>query len=281
MYDEQYETVASKIDARIRRDLIRKVFTTVCYQLLATASIVAATVYLIPAVLVARNLNLMMTFAGGAWGVLWLLFTCCPSLSRNQPSGNILLGVVTLIQSLLLSGIVFAEVVGGWRGVPQVYGWPPSLSAYDIGSRLSGGSGHARVLMVLVGTIAAVIGATGAAHGMRHAPFRWYHALMVGSLCFTLLGLLKIIFLREHVAWIAIVEAGLAGILFCAYLVFDVWRLLKKGTPDVDNHVFLTMAIYMDIIYLFIELLRMLAEISAAAEDKERNRKNRSRGRRY
>eukprot|EP00878_Enallax_costatus_P001576 GHUV01001727.1.p1 GENE.GHUV01001727.1~~GHUV01001727.1.p1 ORF type:complete len:119 (+),score=11.16 GHUV01001727.1:352-708(+) len=82
------------------------------------------------------------------------------------------------------------------------------------------------------------------------------------SLLFAMIGAgILTIFIHSKVLNIAI--AGIGAAVFACYIVFDVQLMVGTGSYSIspDDYVMATINIYLDVINLFLYLLRLLQEI--------------------
>ena len=52
--------------------------------------------------------------------------------------------------------------------------------------------------------------------------------------------------------------AGVGVMIFSGLLVFDTWRLLRSGTYGQDDYVLAAVAIYLDLLNMFLFILSLL-----------------------
>jgi len=92
--------------------------------------------------------------------------------------------------------------------------------------------------------------------------FTTHGGVLVGLLVALLVcGLIKVFL--PHSKTLEIVYAGGGALLFSAYLVWDVQRLMygKESQIGVDDYVLAAISIYLDILNIFLNVLRILQEV--------------------
>jgi len=163
----------------------------------------------------------LLLFLGVAWGFMW-------GIERNKDSGigvALLLGF-TLFMGLMLSGIL--QVALGFRN-------GASLIAVA-------GGGTATIFFVLAGV------ATTAKRDFSTMGKFLFVGVMV-----LLLAMLANAFLQ--IAALALTISALAVVIFSAYILFDIQRIVRGGET---NYVSATLAVYLDIYNVFVSLLHLL-----------------------
>uniref|UniRef100_A0A2K5KL02 Uncharacterized protein n=1 Tax=Cercocebus atys TaxID=9531 RepID=A0A2K5KL02_CERAT len=162
-----------------------------------------------------------------AFFVVLIILACCGNLRRQVPANYILLGFFTALEGLLLGAIsVFYKA--------EEVLWATA----------------ATTLVTLALTLFAL-------------QTKWDFTLLNGVLfvfCFVLLiyGII-LIFVRSY--WLHLLYAGLGTVLFSFYLVMDVQLMLgghHHYSLDPEEYVFAALNIYLDIINLFIFILRLI-----------------------
>ncbi|MEK7403002.1 MAG: Bax inhibitor-1 family protein [Gemmatimonadota bacterium] len=83
----------------------------------------------------------------------------------------------------------------------------------------------------------------------------WGGFFFVGVIVLIVTGLLNIFFQNETAAlWIA----GGTVLVFGGLLVFDTWRILRTDTYGPDDYVLAAVSIYLDLLNIFLAVLRLL-----------------------
>jgi modulator of FtsH protease len=129
----------------------------------------------------------------------------------------------------------------------------PVLDAYAA-------SGMGGIVVDAAGTTAAITVAAGAygaltrrdLSGMRSVLFVGLIAVVVGYL----LGLIL------HLSMLSLVLSAISALLFTAYIVYDFNRVARTRSASQGDAVLLAVSIYLDILNLFLSLLRILSAFS-------------------
>lgn len=108
----------------------------------------------------------------------------------------------------------------------------------------------------------AVLSATVAAVGLGAllAEAAVITALLVTGLTVYTFRLLSCIFPSLHTGVMGLVVSFLGAGIFCAYLVFDTWRIAHE--LQVDDYIEGAVQLYMDIVNIFIYILDILMQLS-------------------
>jgi len=170
---------------------------------------------------------LWLTLALG-FGFLCIL-TCCPDIGRAYPSNYFLLGAFTLTEGILI-GVITAM---------------HQTSA---------------VLLAVCVTLALVAGLT---YYSVKTKSDWTGSgpyLFVALLCLLILGFTL---LFVNVPFLQKVHSTLGALLFSFYLVYDT-QIITGGKHqqfrlEIDEYVFAALALYLDIINLFLYILNTLS----------------------
>nr|XP_057909302.1 protein lifeguard 1 [Doryrhamphus excisus] len=215
-------------DAAVRRGFIRKVYLTLMIQLLVTVGIICAFLYWDTLREWTRTNNWFTYTMMATVMVLLVLLSCCDNIRRRVPLNFITMGVFTLAEGLMLGSItVFysAEAVLWAVGATALVSF--SLSVFAMQTK-------------------------------------WDFTMASGSLwvfAWTLLSFaLLCAILRSQFAYIA--YACLGTLLFSLYLVFDTQRIVggkhRKCEVSPEEYVFAALSLYLDIVVLFLFLLKLI-----------------------
>ncbi|KAI6190950.1 Transmembrane BAX inhibitor motif-containing protein 4 [Aphelenchoides bicaudatus] len=208
-------------DTRLRMGFLRKVLGILLFQFGVTV-ILSTALYLTPVVrgFIHQQPWIMFTCIFGSIGVLLALFVH----AHNVPMNYFLLGIWTIMQALTVASIVtfydLEVVVQALLITVAVVG---SLFAYTLQTKRDWSKGYA-----ILGTL---------------------------SMAFIFATLLQII-LMSSVFNFAMSLFGAA--LFSAYLVFDLDMVLHVHSEE--DYVIACVMIYMDVVNLFLNILRIVAE---------------------
>ena len=105
-------------------------------------------------------------------------------------------------------------------------------------------------------TAAAVIALTIYAW-VTDINFEFCAAILIVSLVVVLIGSLVGMF--YHAVWWHTMISIAVVILFCCYIVFDTQMIIGKNSSlEIDEYVFAAMMLYIDIVYLFLEIQKLM-----------------------
>lgn len=158
--------------------------------------------------------------------VLMIVLTCCSQFARQYPTNYILLTGFTICEAYLISYIC-------------------SLVNAKI------------VLMAASLTCAVVIGLTIYACTTKTDFTVCNSMLFIASLVLLLMGIMMI-FVKSPI--LHLIYSGLGTFLFALYLVYDTQLIIgnKENQLDIDDYVYGALMLYVDIIQLFLHILRIL-----------------------
>ncbi len=213
---------------QVRHAFIRKVYSLLTLQLMVTTGICALFMF-------NDKVNSFASSEGGQ-ALFWisivatfaiLITLCCSqNLARRHPHNYILLGLFTLAQSYIL-GIV--------------------TSSYNTSV----------VLMAFGTTIAITLTLTLFAWQTKYD-----FTTMRGGLLAALVGIIVLnvinIFLKNNI--LSIVISCFGVVIFSGYIVYDTQLIVggnHKYSYGIDDYVFATISLYLDIINLFLYLLQL------------------------
>ncbi len=163
----------------------------------------------------------LLVFLAIAWGFMW-------GIERNKNSG---LGVALLLGFTLFMGVMLS-------GILQV----------ALGFR----NGASLIAMAGGGTAAIFFTLAGIATTSKRDFSSMSRFLFVGVVVL-LLAMLANAFLQ--VPALALTISAVAVLLFSAYILFDIQRIVRGGET---NYVSATLAVYLDIYNVFVSLLHLL-----------------------
>eukprot|EP00386_Alphamonas_edax_P010581 GDKI01034038.1.p1 GENE.GDKI01034038.1~~GDKI01034038.1.p1 ORF type:complete len:242 (-),score=67.06 GDKI01034038.1:197-922(-) len=237
MYDPEAGTafisndyIDDKTDAAIRRGFVRKVYGILAVQLAITVAIAAPLVYSAKAQMWLAANMWVLGLAVATTLITMLVMVCIPSTARSFPGNFIMLFLFTASEGLLV-------------GV--------AASAYTVPS----------VILALSMTVLITLGLTVYAFTTKDdftgaGPYLF--AFLWGMIIF---GFFLFFFPSPFAHKL---YAGMGAILFCMYIVYDT-QLIMGGRNHrfqfgVDDYVFAALNIYLDIIQLFLYLLKLFGE---------------------
>jgi len=218
------------MDKQVRRGFIRKVFGILSVQLLITFAIAASLMSVDGAKLyVQQNAWPVSVAAVSLFGSL-ISLACCGDLHRKFPYNYALLGIFTVSESFFV-GVISMQ--------------------YDTQV----------VIMALCTTALVVAGLTAYAFQTKY-DFTTFGGILFCSL-FCLIGFgFMTMFIQNHV--MEIMYSSVGALIFSCYLVFDIQLLMhgKRVQLSPDDYVFAALNLYLDIVQLFLHILRLYGEMS-------------------
>ncbi|RNA37083.1 lifeguard 1-like, partial [Brachionus plicatilis] len=217
-------------DVKIRHAFIQKVYSIVSLQLLITVTITALFVFLEPVKISFYSNIWILWIALGGTLVILIVLVCCESVSRKFPINIILLMIFTVFESILIGAI------------SAVFNINTIFIALGITSVV--------VIALTIFAFQTKIDFTG---------FGVY--LFVFGIVLCAFGIVTLIY-RSQILNILYAASG-AG-LFSFYLIFDTQLMLgghHKNSISPEDYVFGALNIYVDIINLFLFILRLVSAI--------------------
>jgi len=219
------------IKDQIRIGFIRKVFGIITIQLIFSFSFILLCQAKSVKNFIAHNEGLsviILSISTIAFIISVCLISCNRELARKVPTNYILLFCVTLAESILSAGAAVS--------------FPPEI-----------------VITAIVLTIATSFGII--CYTLKSKRDLSYCGMTLFALISQLLffGILNLIF-RSN--FLHMVYTFLSTIMFGLYLVYDVQLISGKFGREysIDDYIFAAMELYIDIIRLFLEILRLLSK---------------------
>jgi len=223
--DDFIDTI-DKLDVNLRHGFVRKVFSILFLQLVVTFSIVVAFTLAEPVKEFVQTSGTLFYISYFVAFVLIIVLSCFSSVARSHPFGLLFLAAVTL---------TLGYVVGTLATFTE-----PTIVYIAIGATLG------LVLGLVAFSFQTKYDFTG------KAPY-----LFVGLIALWIFGI-TLIFIEEARST-RIVFAALGVLLFSFLLVYDLQLIIggksRRYTLSVDEYVFASLSLYLDIIYIFIFLL--------------------------
>lgn len=217
-----------------RRNFVRKVYGTVAMQLSLTA--------LLAGPIASASSAWLQTYAGGLSTLslvltLGLLVTGCCSrgglrgLMRAYPTNMAVLGTFTLAEAIMV-GLI--------------------CSTYEVQS----------VVLCMALTTAAVGALTAWACTTEMDTTRWGEHLVAACFGLSLAGLVAM-FVGSPILHTFYAAGG--ALVFAGFLVYDTQMIISNKHESqrnfsIDDYAFASLMIYMDVVRIFIHLLRLLGE---------------------
>lgn len=224
----EFQKAEEGLSKHSRMGFIRKVYLILCAQLVITAFFVAlgAVVESLNIFLRTNILFLIVACIGSIVTIIMLI--CIPGWAREVPKNYILLFLFTIFET------------------------------YSVGS-LTAHYKATSVFAAAVLTAAVVIGLTVYAFYTK-TDFTYEGGLLF-MCCFALLAV-SFIQIFFYCRWLEILICIFGVILFGVYLIYDTQLLLgdKGNKYEIDDYVLAALNIYVDIINMFIYILRLLGD---------------------
>ena len=212
----------------MRVGFIRKVYSILAFQLLMTASFTSYVCFSDPAALwLQQNLWFMILCCFGAIVTMYAL-GCYPSIARSVPTNYVLLLIFTACQTVMVATI---------------------CSIYERRS----------VFMAAVLTATVVVALTIYAF-TTESDFTICGGFLFALVAVLLVASIMAIFIRNRYLQLAI--SVLAVLVFSIYILYDTQLIIGNQSRklSVDDYIFAAMMLYIDIIQLFLEILKLLGD---------------------
>ncbi|KAL6264094.1 protein lifeguard 4-like [Pogonomyrmex barbatus] len=218
--DFAYRNNVHNADIKIRMGFLRKVYGLLSIQLLMTVAL--ASVFVISSTVKLYVQNNVWTI-GLAFFLTMAILIALMIKRRDHPTNLILLSTFTLVQAYTIGVVV---------------------SMYDT----------TVVLEALFITLTVLLGLTAYTFQTKRDFSFLGFGLFIGLWCLLIGGLLQI-FLQSTTLELVISIGG--ALLFCLFIVFDTQLIMHTLSPE--EYILATINIYLDIINLFLHILRALA----------------------
>ncbi|XP_051792125.1 protein lifeguard 1 [Erpetoichthys calabaricus] len=211
----------------VRRAFIRKVYITLMIQLVITAGIICIFIYW-PLLNNWLILNPWFTYTTlPVVLVLAIILACCTDARRKVPLNFILLGLFTVVEGLMLGSVTVFFTTSAVM-------WAAGATAFVCFSL----------------TIFAL-------------QTKWDFTLMAGVMWAVLWSLVSFGILCAIIRsqWLSIVYSAIGTLIFAVYLVLDTQLMLggkHKYSISPEEYIFAALNLYLDIINLFLFLLRII-----------------------
>jgi len=212
----------------VRIGFIRKVYSILAAQLTMTAAFTSYVCFSDAAALwLQHNIWFVMLCCIGTIITMYAL-GCYPSVARSVPTNYVLLTIFTACESVMVAAI---------------------CSIYERRS----------VFMAAVLTATMVIALTIYAFTTK-TDFTYCGAFLFALVAVLLVASIMAIFIRNRYLQLAI--SVFAVLLFSMYIVYDTQLIVGNQSTklSVDDYVYAAMMLYIDIIQLFIEILKLLGD---------------------
>lgn len=167
----------------------------------------------------------LLLFLGVAWGLMW-------GIQRNKDSG---VGVLLLLGFTFFMGLMLAPML-------------------QVALRLS--NGGQLIALAAGGTGAIFFSLAGIASNTSRDFSNLGKFLFAGLILLIVASLANLFF---HIPALALALSAIAVVIFSAYILFDINRIVRGGET---NYVVATLAVYLDIYNVFVNLLNLLMAFS-------------------
>lgn len=223
--DDQLPGWGSFGEKAIRRLFIRKVYTILLIQLTFTFSVVGVFTMVDSVKHFVQARPALYFLAYVTFLVLYIVLACCQSVRRNWPSNIIFLGLFT---------IAFSYFAGALASQYNTYS----------------------VLMCFGICASCCLVITAFSFNTKYDLTSFVGALVIISWVLFLFGIISI-FTISSFPFLHKVYSALAALMFMAFLAVDTQMLMsnKKYSMSPEDHIFASLQLYMDIMYIFILLL--------------------------
>ncbi|XP_034642031.1 protein lifeguard 3 [Trachemys scripta elegans] len=217
-------------DKRVRHAFIRKVYTIISVQLLVTVGIIAVFTFVSPVRNFVRRNVAVYYCSYAVFLVTYLVLACCQGPRRHFPCNVILLSIFTLAMAFMAGTIA---------------------SMYDTTAVL--------IAMVITAKVAIIV------------TIFCFQTKVDFTSCtglFCVLGIVvlltsivtAIVLYYKYIQLVHMVFAAVVAIVFTLFLAYDTQLLVgnKQYALSPEEYVFGALEIYVDIVYIFLFLLRFL-----------------------
>lgn len=234
---EQQSAMVKTATREVRMGFVRKVYGILAVQLLLTAMVAAP---ISAHIKEWSQTNPNVVLACMVFSMIFSLGTVCamscnPELGRSYPTNMVLLTTFTMAEALMV-GVI--------------------CSAYPI----------EKVISAVVLTALIFVGMTLFAWSKFANDFTGagpYLGSALVALCAFGFGLMILQMFGVNMPFMQKVYAGLGAVLFTLYLVYDTQLIIGKINGHkfefgIDDYVFAALTLYLDIINLFLDILRLL-----------------------
>ncbi|XP_021030096.1 protein lifeguard 4 [Mus caroli] len=221
--DFNYGSCVASASVHIRMAFLRKVYSILSLQVLLTTVTSALFLYFQALrTFVHESPALIVVFALGSLGLVFAL-----TLHRHRHPLNLyLLFAFTLSESLAVAAVV---------------------TFYDV----------YLVLQAFIMTTAVFLGLTAYTLQSKRDFTKFGAGLLAALWILCLAGFLKLFFYSETVE---LVLASLGALLFCGFIIYDTHSLMHRLSPE--EYVIAAISLYMDVINLFLHLLKFLEAVN-------------------
>ncbi|CAH2990326.1 unnamed protein product [Chilo suppressalis] len=223
MDDFAYRNNVKNADKEIRLAFVRKVYGLLSMQLLATVAI-SSVFMLVKPIQSFIHTNQWMVFIAFILSIVTLIALIAKR--RDYPANLYLLAAFTVVQAYSIGVVVsFCDTLVVLQALGITFSVVFGLTLYTLNTK-------------------------------RDFSFIGYG--LVAALCVLIVGGLIQIFIRSSLFEIALSFGG--AIVFSLFLVFDTQQMMVYLSPE--EYILATINLYMDILNLFLYILRILNELN-------------------
>jgi len=221
-----------KHEIHIRNAFVRKVLSITAFQLCLTAILTALSFDFYEIESLVKNKIVLWSSLAVTLGT-WFALSC--GLSKKSPMNWILLTIFTLAESVCVASTCHISV--------QM-------------------TGNANMIKLALGITACVtVGlALWALQTKRDFADYLGYAIVI-AIALLAAGILNYFFFQSKT--MIVITSAIGSVLFGFYLIYDLQRLFKKEI-DLEDPICIALMIYVDIIVLFQEILRLLSVTNAS-----------------
>ena len=222
--ENNIENIDEKIQKSIRRDFAKKVYGILGIQLLITFILVCTTFSKSVKDFYIKYYWITYIFSAIAL-VLMIIFACYKESFRKFPLNYILLGIWTICEAIVTSAIA---------------------ARYDV-----------KTVVTAMGILTGVVIGLSIFASITSLDFtKLGMALFIGGIAFFFFGLFGFLFGE----WMKTLYCVIGVCLFSVYLIYDTQLILGEfgRKISVDDYVFAAIALYLDIIRLFVYILNLV-----------------------
>ncbi|XP_017133350.1 protein lifeguard 1 [Drosophila elegans] len=214
-------------DQSIRKGFVRKVFGILLAQLLLTCAVMAAFVYHEPTKQFVQSNSVVVFVAMIVNIVVLVMIVCVESVRRKHPVNLIFLAIFTFTMSVLLgtaSSVMDSDIVLLAVGITAVL--VIALSVYAVQTKYDyTAKGGMMITFVMILLVLAVC---------RFSMPEFVDSLPI---------------------------AGLCAVITCFFLIYDMQSIIggnRAEQLDPEEYVFAALTLYLDVVRIFIYILRIL-----------------------
>lgn len=231
---------SSLINADLRLNFVKKVYSILSAQLALTFGLVFLSIYSNKFHQFQNNNPFLMIFFSFVTIVSSLVLICAKSLMRKVPHNYIFLGVFTFSMGYVVSSMTgFIEPRIVLMAIFLTFGITLALTLYSMTTKRDITYFHSIIFMF--------------------ASILLFLSILRIFVSFTLLDM---------------TYTGLGAIMGGIYIVYDTKMIIGGGRGEIgiDDYIFGAILIYMDVVNLFIKILKILQKLNEEEKNKKKNK---------